>query len=72
MGSRRRHGGRHRLGKPGGVHCIRIPAVAEALAVQRRNWFAALLNPARHSFAAMRRRTVASTRTQWVPRPVTT
>ncbi|MGU3431404.1 hypothetical protein ACNHUS_00170 [Actinomycetes bacterium M1A6_2h] len=57
--------GRHRLGMPDGVHCILIPQVADALAEHRRNWFTALLNlnPARHSFASMRRRgdTIGST-----------
>ncbi|AFU00548.1 hypothetical protein O3I_012935 [Nocardia brasiliensis ATCC 700358] len=50
----------------GGVHCTQIPAVAEALAEHRRTWFTALISPARHSFAAMRKRsTVPSVR--WVP-----
>ncbi|WP_043668744.1 hypothetical protein [Nocardia vulneris] len=66
MGTRNNQTGRHRLGMAGGVHCTQIPAVAEALAEHRRTWFTALISPARHSFAAMRKRsTVASVR--WVP-----
>jgi hypothetical protein len=49
--------GRHRLGIPGTVHCVRIPGVAAALAAYRRPWLTALISPARHSFAAIRRRT---------------
>ncbi|NKY87490.1 hypothetical protein [Nocardia veterana] len=56
--------GRHRLGMAGTVHCVRIPAVAAALAEHRRSWFTALLSPARHSFAAMRSRGAAA---RWVP-----
>ncbi|MEU6562110.1 hypothetical protein [Nocardia nova] len=56
--------GRHRLGTAGTVHCIRIPAVATALAEHRRSWFTALLSPARHSFAAMRSRGGMA---RWVP-----
>jgi hypothetical protein len=50
-----------------GVHCIRIPAVAAALAEHRRNWFTALLNPARHSFAAMSKRSSTVGAAHWVP-----
>ncbi|NKY52933.1 hypothetical protein [Nocardia vermiculata] len=56
--------GRHRLGTAGTVHCIRIPAVAAALAEHRRSWLTALLLPARHSLAALRNRGIA---TRWVP-----
>jgi hypothetical protein len=49
-----------------GVHCALIPAVAIALAAHRRNWFTALISPARHSFGAMRKRTSAPA-TYWVP-----
>jgi hypothetical protein len=48
----------------GTVHCIRIPAVAAALAEHRRSWLTALLSPARHSFAAMRSRGGV---TRWIP-----
>ncbi|MET8779795.1 hypothetical protein AB0H49_29335 [Nocardia sp. NPDC050713] len=66
MGTRINQTGRHRLGMAGGVHCLEIPAVAAALAEHRRSWFTALISPARHSFAAMRKRsTVAAT--YWVP-----
>ena len=58
--------GRHRLGMPNGVHCVLIPAVAHALAEHRRNWFTALINPARHSFAGMRKRSIPAS-TYWVP-----
>lgn len=49
--------GRHRLGMVDGVHCILIPEVALALQEHRRNWFTQMLSPARHSFAAIRKRT---------------
>ncbi|WP_156370899.1 hypothetical protein [Nocardia arizonensis] len=66
MGTRINQSGRHRLGMAGGVHCIRIPAVAAALAEHRRSWFTALISPARHSLAAVRKRpAVAAVR--WVP-----
>lgn len=64
--------GRHRIGMAGGMHCLRIPAVAAALEEHHRNWFTALIRPARHSLAMMRRRTVTTSATHWVPRPVTT
>ncbi|MEV6773005.1 hypothetical protein AB0N05_30655 [Nocardia sp. NPDC051030] len=67
MGTRNIQTGRHRLGLPGTMHCILIPAVAAALAEHRRPWLATLLNPARHSFAAMRKRTASATAPQWVP-----
>lgn len=51
--------GRHRLGMANGVHCILIPQVATALAGHRRPWFTSLISPARHSFAAIRKRTAA-------------
>jgi hypothetical protein len=57
---------RHRLGMPGGVHCIEFPAVAATLAEYRRSWLTALLSPARHSFAAMRKRPSMATR-YWSP-----
>ena len=66
MGKNQYQDGRHRLGMINGVHCIRIPAVADALAEHRRNWFTSLVSPARHSFAAMRKRTT-SVSTSWVP-----
>ncbi|GAA5116057.1 hypothetical protein [Haloechinothrix salitolerans] len=56
-----KHIGRHRLGTPGLVHCVEHRPVAEALAEFRRSWFAALLVPAKHSLAGLRRRTRAST-----------
>lgn len=58
--------GRHRLGTPGRVHCLEIPAVAGALAEHRRSWFTSLVSPARHSFSAMRRRPAMAT-SRWVP-----
>ncbi|WP_084655210.1 hypothetical protein [Nocardia altamirensis] len=66
MGTRINQTGRHRLGRAGGVHCTHIPAVAAALAEHRRTWFTALISPARHSFAAMRKRS-AVTSVRWVP-----
>ncbi|MFD3464508.1 hypothetical protein ACFWVM_32740 [Nocardia fluminea] len=56
MSTRNHRAARHRLGMPGGVHCIEFPAVAATLAEYRRSWFSTLLSPARHSFAAMRKR----------------
>lgn len=47
--------GRHRLGTLGLVHCVQYREVAEALADYRRNWLVAILVPARHSFAGLRR-----------------
>ncbi|WP_147404322.1 hypothetical protein [Nocardia panacis] len=67
MGTRNIQTGRHRLGMAGGVHCVRFPAVAAALDEHRRTWFTALINPARHSFAAMRRRSAASFPLRWAP-----
>ncbi|MET8653391.1 MULTISPECIES: hypothetical protein [Nocardia] len=66
MGTRINQSGRHRLGMAGGVHCIQIPAVAAALAEHRRSWFTALISPARHSFAAMRKRPAFAS-VRWVP-----
>jgi hypothetical protein len=51
---------------PGGVHCLEIPAVAAALAQYRRTWLTALINPARHSWASMRRRMDLAA-VPWVP-----
>ncbi len=49
------------------MHCIEIPAVAAALAEHRRGWLSALLSPARHSFASMRKRAERPAAVQWVP-----
>ncbi|WP_084608891.1 MULTISPECIES: hypothetical protein [Thermocrispum] len=53
---RRHYVGKHRLGTPGLVHCVEIRSVADALAEYRRGWLAALLTPAKHSLAGLRRR----------------
>ncbi|RDI49685.1 hypothetical protein [Nocardia mexicana] len=66
MGTRNIQTGRHRLGTPGTTHCIKIPEVASALAEFRRPWLTALISPARHSLAAIRKRT-ADAAAQWVP-----
>jgi hypothetical protein len=68
-----RHIGRHRLGVPGTVHCIRIPSVAAALEIHHRNWFTALVRPARHSLAAAirRHRRLPSASSHWSPVPAT-
>ncbi|QIS19239.1 hypothetical protein F6W96_14030 [Nocardia terpenica] len=68
MGTRNIQTGRHRLGTAGTVHCLHIPAVAAALAEYRRPWLTTLLSPARHSFAAIRKRTAVAT-PYWVPAP---
>lgn len=52
--------------RPGLVHCTEFAVVAAALAEQRRGWWAALLTPARHSLAGLRRHTVVPTR-RWAP-----
>lgn len=48
--------GRHRLGTPGLVHCVSYPEVEQAMAERRRGWWTALREPARHSWAGLRRR----------------
>ena len=63
-----KHVGRHRLGTPGLVHCVLHRPVAEALADYRRNWLSALLVPAKHSLAGLRRKAAASaTEGAWAP-----
>lgn len=54
---------RHRLGTPGLVHCLEHPEVSLALGEFRRGWLSALLVPARHSWAGLRRRALAAQRT---------
>ncbi|MPY77790.1 MAG: hypothetical protein GEV04_04705 [Actinophytocola sp.] len=66
-----KHIGRHRLGTPGLVHCVEHRPVAEALAEFRRSWFSALLVPAKHSLAGLRRRARASTPRERVWAPAT-
>ncbi|MEV6905731.1 hypothetical protein [Amycolatopsis sp. NPDC051071] len=69
-----KHVGRHRLGSPGLVHCVLHRRVAEALAEYRRTWLSALLVPAKHSFAGLRRKArAAALERVWVPavRPAT-
>ena len=63
-----RHEGRHRLGTPGLVHCIRHRAVAEALAEYRRGWWTAITVPAKHTLAGLRRRAAAAAAERaWAP-----
>lgn len=59
MFARHRSPGRHRLGASDLVHCTEFAAVATALVEHRRTWFTALLTPAKHSLAGLRRRSVA-------------
>ena len=74
-----KHVGKHRLGTPGLVHCVLHRTVADALADYHRTWLSALLVPAKHSFAGLRRRARAAALERiWVPavstatvRPVT-
>jgi hypothetical protein len=74
-----KHVGRHRLGTPGLVHCLVHHSVAMALEDYRRTWLSALLVPAKHSFAGLRRKArAAAIERIWVPavgvataRPVT-
>ncbi|MEC3919863.1 hypothetical protein VMT65_37370 [Nocardia sp. CDC153] len=71
MGTNKLQTGRHRLGLAGTVHCLEIPAVAAALAEYRRSWLTALLSPARHSFAAMRKRSSEPVVVRrWIPATV--
>jgi hypothetical protein len=63
-----KHAGRHRLGTPGLVHCVLHRSVAEALEDYRRTWLSALLVPAKHSFAGLRRKARAAALERiWVP-----
>lgn len=63
-----KHVGKHRLGTPGLVHCVAYRPVADALAEYRRTWLSALLVPAQHSFAGLRRRARAAALERiWVP-----
>jgi hypothetical protein len=67
-----KHVGRHRLGTPGLVHCLLHRPVADALADYHRTWLSALLVPAKHSFAGLRRKARAAALERiWVPAVVT-
>lgn len=62
--------GRHRLGTPGLVHCVRYRQVAEALAKPRTWWRAEAVARirSRHSLAGLRRRAVVvAMERAWVP-----
>ncbi|MBK1788500.1 hypothetical protein [Prauserella cavernicola] len=60
--------GRHRLGAPGLMHCVMHRPVATALEEYRRNWLTALLVPAKHSLAGLRRRASAAAHERaWAP-----
>lgn len=60
--------GRHRLGTPGLVHCLRFHAVAVALEEYRRTWWSAALVPAKHTLAGLRRRAAAAAAERaWAP-----
>lgn len=57
--------GRHRLGTPGLVHCLALPAIAERLAERRR---VAWWRPAGHTLAGLRRRAaLAAAERAWAP-----
>ncbi|MCX0274458.1 hypothetical protein ACH474_09535 [Nocardia rhamnosiphila] len=60
--------GRHRLGAPGRVHCLTIPAVAAYLAKNRRPWLSLFTIAPRHSLAAHRPRP-SMVWPRWVPVP---
>lgn len=65
---RAKHIGKHRLGTPGLVHCVSHDPVALALAEYRRTWLHALLIPAKHSLAGLRRKAAAAAAERaWVP-----
>lgn len=60
--------GRHRLGTPGLVHCVLHRRVTDALAEYRRTWLTAILVPAKHSLAGLRRRaSSAAAERAWAP-----
>ncbi|MEU6646010.1 hypothetical protein ABZ863_26145 [Saccharomonospora sp. NPDC046836] len=60
--------GRHRLGTPGLAHCVLHREVTVALDEYRRNWLTALLVPAKHSLAGLRRRArAAAYERAWTP-----
>jgi hypothetical protein len=63
-----KHVGSHRLGTPGLVHCVLHRPVSVALEEYRRNWLTALLIPAKHSLAGLRRTARAAAQERaWVP-----
>ncbi|GLY69459.1 hypothetical protein [Amycolatopsis taiwanensis] len=63
-----KHAGKHRLGTPGLVHCLTYRPVALALEEYRRTWLSALLVPAKHSLAGLRRKAAAAAAERaWVP-----
>ncbi|MDQ0382246.1 hypothetical protein [Amycolatopsis thermophila] len=63
-----KHTGRHRLGTPGLVHCVLHRPVAVALEEYRRTWLTALLIPAKHSLAGLKRRArAAALERAWAP-----
>ena len=63
-----KHVGKHRLGTPGLMHCVAYRQVADALEEYRRTWFSALLVPAKHSLAGLRRKArAAALERVWVP-----
>ncbi|OXM71804.1 MULTISPECIES: hypothetical protein [Amycolatopsis] len=65
---RSKHTGRHRLGTPGLVHCVMHRPVALALEEYRRTWLTALLVPAKHSLAGLKRRArAAALERAWAP-----
>jgi hypothetical protein len=66
-----KHIGRHRLGTPGLVHCVLHRSVADALAEYRRNWLTALIVPAKHSFAGLKRRARAAAAREHALAPAT-
>lgn len=64
----RKYVGKHRLGTPGLVHCVMHRPVAIALDEYRRNWLTAMLVPAKHSIAGLRRRARATAHERaWAP-----
>ncbi len=60
--------GRHRLGTPGLVHCLRYQAVRVRLEEYRRAWWTTAVVPARHTLAGLRRRAAAAAAERaWAP-----
>lgn len=69
MSSHTARPGRHRFGdttRPSLVHCTEFVAVAAALVEHRRSWWTAILTPARHSLAGLRRASIGA-ELRWAP-----
>lgn len=61
--------GRHRLGTPGLIHCVRFPRVTQLLAMRQQRWVSVLFNPTRRGLTSPRQHSVPAERT-WGPTAV--